>query len=292
MNDAAYSRGLDNKRKPPIIRFSREARFDSRMTEKNGRSSYIDVDIVDVTSPDGGVTLTKNVKEWFEEIAKKPGYEQWVGYFREMYRDWREAHDVGSVEGTPIANWPLLSPGQVENLLNAGIKSIEDASTMPDDLAAALDGGLYIRSKARYWLNAAEDIGAISARAASLEAENETLKAQVAELGDKLQKANAENQRLTQHFTGKEGFDVIAGRVQPVGLQIVQNGCAQEVPQTVPIESTTPKLPDVGTAVMSADQAQALSMPKLRELAYEHDIKPSNSKDETITRLKEAGKLV
>jgi hypothetical protein len=288
--DAQYSRGLDNKRRPPIVRFSRAAQFDAKQTEKNGRSTYIDVDMVKVTSPDGGVTLEKNVKQWFAEIEKKPEYMQWTPYFKQMYRDWQEAHDVASVEGTHLSNWPLLSPAQVENLLNAGVKTIEEASKMPDELAASL-AAHYIRSKARYWLNAAEDIGAVSAKAASLEAENETLHADVLEKSKKIAELKAEVERLTQHFTGKDGYDIIAGRAEAVPLKLVQETQQVQAVQMVPVvESTTPAMPQ-GESLLSLDQVQTFSMSQLRDYCYEHDVKPHVSKDETYKRLEEAGQL-
>jgi hypothetical protein len=287
ISDAQYSRGLDNKRRPPIVRFSRAAQFDAKQTEKNGRSTYIDVDMVKVTSPDGGVTLEKNVKQWFAEIDKKPEYMQWTPYFKQMYRDWQEAHDVASVEGTHLSNWPLLSPGQVETLLNAGVKTIEDAAGMPDDLATAL-AAHYIRSKARYWLNAAEDIGAVSAKAASLEAENETLQADVIEKSKKIAELKGEVERLTQHFTGKDGYDIISGRAEAVPLKLVQETSqAQPALEVRPVESTTPVLPQ-GETRLSLEQVQTLGMSQLRDYCYENNVQPHTSKQTTIERLIEA----
>lgn len=289
--DIQYSRGENNsKLRPPMVRFERKARFDTRLTQKNGRSSYVDEDVVHVTSPGGGVTLTKNVEQWFGEIANKPEYMAWAPQFRNMYDNWVKSRDVAKIDGTPLANWPLLSPGQVQTFLDAGVESIQQMAKLPDDRADELNAR-YVRSQARYWLNAAEDIGAVTAKVASLEAENKTLHAQVEELGRKFSEAKAENERLTQHVTGKDGWDVMAGRAQPAPLQIVQD--THQAPRgddSSPPPATTPEMPS-WPKQMTFDQAKELSMTELREVCYESDVKPNPAKMETLKRLVEVGAL-
>lgn len=288
--DIAYMRGLDNKRRPPIVRYRQRARFDQALTDRNGRSTYVDEDVAEITSPDQGVTSVKTVEEWFKQIESNPGYAPWAQAYKQMYRDWKEANDTAAVQGTHLKNWPLLSPAQCESLLQAGFRTIEDVSKMSDEAAATIDGGAYIRSKARYWINAAEDMGEITTRIASLEAENATLRAQVDELGSKLAEVKGENERLTQHFTGKEGYDIIAGRVQAAGLNVVQAGQAQQTPAAAPPAFEPPPAPE-GPKNLTLAEVQALSMQGLRDYCYERDVKPHPSKDTTYERLVEAGAL-
>lgn len=293
--DIQYMRGLDNKRRPPIVRYKTRARFDQALTDRNGRSMYVDEDVAEITSPDGGVTLTKTVKEWFETIERDPAYMQWAPAYKQMYRDWKDAHDATKVEGTPVTQWPFISPAQCEMLLQSGYRSIEQVAQMSEEATATIDGGSYLRSKARFWVNAAEDIGAVASEAASLKAENETLRADNELKAKHIQELKSETERLTQHFTGKEGYDVIAGRVQPVGLQAVQtpqpvSSLDGPLPVGVTNEQETPLMPS-GPVVMSLADVQTLSMSELRDYCYERDVKPHTSKDETYKRLQEAGQV-
>jgi hypothetical protein len=291
-NDATFHRGsATGQRRPPRPRFFQRSKFDRLLTERNGRSSYVDEDAVEVMSPDGGTGQTYSVVEWFRTIENDFDYAQWIHGFKAMYRDWKEAHKTEGVQGTHISNWPLLSPGQVETLLAAGIKTIEQVSTMPDEIAVAVEGGAYVRSKARYWLNAANDIGGVTAEAASLRADNETLRAAIAHKDEQLAEVKAEVKRLTDYFTGKEGFDVVSGRVQVTGLQSVHaagpRAAAQQAPAAAP--PVQQQLPE--KVVLSYDDAKTLSMPELREYCYERNIKPGDTAEKTLEALLAAGEV-
>jgi len=292
-NDAVFVRGNGTRRRPPIVRFSRRARFDRVLTDRNGRSSYIDEDVVNIANPGGGVALEKPVDQWFKEIEHKPEYAAWIHGYRQMYRDWKESHDPAKVDGTHISNWPLLSPGQVENLLAADVKTIEQVASMSDEIAIGIDGGAYIRSKARYWINAAADIGAVTAEVASLRADNETLRAAIAHKDQQLDELKAEVKRLTDYFTGKEGFDVVAGRVQPAGLQSVQAaGPRGAAPQAIAAPpSVAAQLPMPEHVVLSYEDAASLEMSELREYCYERNIKPAATADKTLEALLAAGEI-
>jgi hypothetical protein len=288
-------RGIDNKRRPPKVSYKKRARFDQALTNRNGRSTYVDEDVAEITSPDNGVTLTMTVKEWFAKIDKDPAnYLHWSAAYKQMYRDWNEAHDTEAVDGTHISNWSLLSPGQCETYLHANYRTIESIAEMTDEVATTFDGGLFIRSKARYWINSAEDIGGITSEIASLKAENETLLADVQLKGQKIAEMKSELDRLTAHFTGKEGYDVIAGRVQPVGLQIVRDArSADAQPQVVapqPVENA-PVVQQQPSTLLTLDAVKVLDMAALRSYCYEHNVKPSTAKAETYERLIEAKQL-
>lgn len=286
--NAEFFRGNpDNKRKPPSVKFSKRARFDQSATDRKGMSVYVDEDVVEVTSPSGDVVQTKPVHVWFADISKEPAYFEWIPTYQRMYEAWQKANDVASVDGVHVKNWPLASPAQVETLMHAGLSTIEAVSNMPDELAAAIDGGKYLRSKARYFVNAAEDIGQIASRAAVLEAENETLRSQVEELSRKFNAAKKETERLEQHFSGKEGYDVIAGRVEPVGLRVVHSGnVAPVTAESAPVIEAPQ-----ASGLKPMSELSELNMSELREYCYENDIKPSNSREETLKRIEESGQV-
>jgi hypothetical protein len=132
-------------------------------SEQEGRPVFDDKEMIRIITPGD----TKSVIEAVVKMEHK------LQYAREY-----EAFQKGMaapIEGTPLEEWPPMTPATVANLKAANIHTVEQLAEVHDGLLANLGmGGRTLRDKAKNWLENAAG-GAVVSR---LQAENETLKAQ------------------------------------------------------------------------------------------------------------------
>lgn len=84
--------------------------------------------------------------------------------------------EARAASGTPLEQWPPMTTGRVATLKAIGVLSVEELSTLPDNMLPSLGmGARELREQARAYLEAAAG-GAAVARAA---AENAELRAQM-----------------------------------------------------------------------------------------------------------------
>ena len=74
-----------------------------------------------------------------------------------------------SVEGTPLAEWPIMSRSQVEELSFHNVKTVEQLVAMSDSLASQFMGMNGLKAKAKMWLEDSEETARIN-KIQSLEA--------------------------------------------------------------------------------------------------------------------------
>jgi hypothetical protein len=98
--------------------------------------------------------------------------------FPEHYAKWKASKAQKHVEGTPLKEWPLLSPAQVAEFDASGIYSIESLRDLSDTNVNRIHDGRIWREKAKAWLEQAKD----GAAATRLAAENERLREQIEHL--------------------------------------------------------------------------------------------------------------
>ena len=148
-------------------------------TEKQGRAIYLDVEWVDILIP--GDTKTKVSRKVTEEDKHR-----WP-HFYQAFISKREA----PVVGTPIDQWPILSPAKVDELKSLNIKSIEDMAKLPDQYLEVLGmGGRELKIKAAAYLESAAgtaDVQALRAELDRAKQENTNLKDQIKDLATRLQ---------------------------------------------------------------------------------------------------------
>jgi hypothetical protein len=95
--------------------------------------------------------------------------------FPEHYARWQATKKDMHIDGTPLKQWPLLSPAQVAEFSAINILSVEMLAELSDANVSKIFDGRIWREKAKAWLEQAKD-GATATRYA---AENERLKQQV-----------------------------------------------------------------------------------------------------------------
>lgn len=108
--------------------------------------------------------------------------------------------------GTPLAHWTRITEGQRKELEAANVFTVEDLAGMSDGLAMRFMGNHSLRQAARDFIEAAKGNAPLTQMRAELEsrdAENATLKAQMAEMMKALQALQAKEAAPPQQQHGK-----------------------------------------------------------------------------------------
>lgn len=98
--------------------------------------------------------------------------------FPVAYEAWKAKKQERHIEGTPLRQWPLLSPVQIAEFESVNIFSVESLRDIADTNVNRISEGRIWREKAKAWLEQAKD----GATATRLAAENERLREQLERL--------------------------------------------------------------------------------------------------------------
>jgi 3-methyladenine DNA glycosylase Tag len=148
--------------------------------EAAGRPIFEDQDWVKITPPGNGLlTVIRKASRSDKARFNK----QWAFY--EQNRS-----DNDSANGTPLSQWPLMTPAMVEGLKAAGFRTVEQLAMASDQQIQSIQmsagvAPTVLREKAKAYLINARDSAAIQKQAEDFELaknEIENLKAQLANL--------------------------------------------------------------------------------------------------------------
>jgi hypothetical protein len=147
-------------------------------SEQAGRDIWEDAEYVEIFTP--GMTRS---------IPCEPVGETHRGRWPAQYEAFRKGLEPPA-EGTPLEQWPPLSPAQVLTLKAAHVRTVEQLAEVSDAALQTIGlGARGLRTKAGDWLasaKSAEPLARERARADAAEAEVARLSAQVAELAGRL----------------------------------------------------------------------------------------------------------
>lgn len=180
--------------RPNYIDFHVMTEEDRAETIATGSFKTKDVDFVMIIpSGDRHTRVERKVDEWLaqesEKVRNGTGNPQHLDYYRSAYKVWKETQEV-PLSGTPIKNWPALSPAQVTNILSAHIRTVEDLAQANETALQQIGmGGRMLKEKAIAWLSAANDTGRIAE-------ENAAMKVQLAQMAADLDDLRASNKHL------------------------------------------------------------------------------------------------
>jgi hypothetical protein len=179
-----------NYQQTAYIQFELQAIEDRDESLKQGRYIAKEIEIAIITLPGSRDTIEKVITP--EELSiwkNNPEKQLWV----KMYEAWKDGAEA-PITGTPIKEWPVLSPKKVKEYLNAGIRSVEDLAALPEDACDNIGFGTRTdRQKARDWIAAANDTG-------KLVQELETLKVQINGLLTETERLRADNASLAERL--------------------------------------------------------------------------------------------
>lgn len=167
--------------RPPFVRFETRSIEDREATVAKGMYVGNDVDYALITPHGSKDVIEREVKDWLEQLRHQVAQErcnpEWAMAFQRMYEAFKEGKEL-PVSGTPVLNWPGLSPSQVKQLLSLNFRAVEDVAAMNEEAIARLGmGARALRDRARLFLETAQNVGSVAEKAAAIEVENAQLKA-------------------------------------------------------------------------------------------------------------------
>jgi hypothetical protein len=118
--------------------------------------------------------------------------------FAVQYEAWKTKRQARHIEGTPLKNWPMISPLRIAEFEAMGIFSVENLRDTSDNNIQKLAEGRVWREKAKGWLESAEKNGASAKFAAEnerLRSDMEEMRRQIAELSAQVGKEPTERRK-------------------------------------------------------------------------------------------------
>ena len=126
-----------------LVKFFVKPRPDNAASLKEGRPVFKDTEYVDIKIPGdrtGGVS--------------RPASHQDKQRFRAHYEAFKSRTEM-PLEGTPLAEWPLITRSLAEELAFHNVKTVEHLSTMSDTHSGKFMGLNALKAKALKWLEQA-----------------------------------------------------------------------------------------------------------------------------------------
>lgn len=169
--------------RPSYVRFEKRPIEDRALSIANGHFTTIDVEFAIITPHGTSDEIPRVVSDWFPYMAQqvKEGRtpQKFFDYYKDCYDAWVKGEEA-PLKGTPIKDWPPLSPAQRTNLLTARIYTVEDLANASESALTMLQmGGRELQQKAANWLKSATDLGKITEEISSLQSANKRLEATI-----------------------------------------------------------------------------------------------------------------
>lgn len=203
--------GRDESR-PAYVRFEKRAIQDKQATISTGHYVSKDEDWVLVTPAYSKDCIEKPAVAFFaqkeKEVRDGRVPQAHLDYWKRAYASWREGQDM-PLDGTSVKDWNALSPAQCKNLLDAGVRTIEDLASANDEGLRRIGmGGIDLRNRARAWLQAGKDHGPLVSQVAALQKANEILQNSIQSLQDKIARLEG---GVVKEADGINATDILEG---------------------------------------------------------------------------------
>lgn len=162
-----------------LVKFFVKPKQNQAKTAEEGRPVFDDREYIDIKiagNRSGG--------------ACRPATQADKQRFPEHYAAFKQRTDDGREEGTPLAEWPMISRSMAEEMAFFHIKTVEQLGNMADTQTAKFMGGYDIRAKAKKWLEqvaADKPLWEMDNRIKKMEDENTALKASMKALIDEME---------------------------------------------------------------------------------------------------------
>lgn len=186
--------------RPSYVRFEKRAIEDRALSISNGHYTTVDQDFAIITPHGTSDEIPRVVKDWFsyldaqERANRVPA--KFVEYYKECYERWKKGEEA-PLNGTPIKEWPPLSPSERANLITIRIYTVEDLANANEDTLRQIGmGGRAMQQKAENWLKSATDQGKMAEAMYALQVENKRYAATLKRQEKQIEKLNADMQAL------------------------------------------------------------------------------------------------
>lgn len=185
--------------RPPYVQFERREIEDRNATEAAGAYRGKDIAFAIITPMGSKDRYEQIAEEWFvkleQQVREGRFPPEWLGAYKTAYAAWKEGLEL-PVDGTPIRNWPLLSPAQVRLLTDLRVRAVEDLAAANEELMMRLGmGGRALKAKAVEFL-AAQAPGQSVERITRLERDNTAKDLEIASLRETVTSLESQVQQL------------------------------------------------------------------------------------------------
>lgn len=192
--------------RPPYVTFEVRPVEDRNATLEAGHYVAKDVTYALITPQGSKDRFEREVDDWFvnlqQQVQEGRFDPTWLQRYRDTYKMWKEGQEA-PLTGSPVTNWPVLSPSQVKMLQGANVRTIEDMAAANEETLGRLGmGARALKQKAVDWLASANDVGklaeevnALRVANADLAARNDKLQLKLEELVEKSE-TNSKPKRL------------------------------------------------------------------------------------------------
>ncbi len=183
------------KARPPHLKFENQAVEDRNGSIEAGHPVFTNVAHVVITPIGSRDSVTKPVSEWLEQTRQQVREERlpaaWAEMFERAYDHWKRGEDI-PVDGTPLSQWPAITPAELAACKAVHVLTVEDLAQANDETTRRMGmGGLELKKRALRYLDAAHGAGKLVAENAALKAELTDVKARSAELEARLVRLEA-----------------------------------------------------------------------------------------------------
>lgn len=186
---------------PPFVSFEWRAVEDRNASIEAGHYVAKDVAYALIT-PAGSRDTTERVAEtWLKQIAEAGSDypASWIEAFRFKFDEWRKTGQIPET-GTPIKNWAIATPAQIENCKNANIYTVEQLAEINEEGLTRLGmGGRLLKERAADYLKAANSSGKVAEEISKLKAEITALKSQNTKLTNQLKELAKKDEPVANH---------------------------------------------------------------------------------------------
>ena len=187
--------------RPPYVRFEVRAEEDRQASLEAGHYVGRDVHYALITPMGSKDCIERKADEWFDKLKQDVTEgrcpREWLAAFKEIYKEWCEGREA-PINGTPITDWPPVSPSQVKTLLSLHVRTVEDLAAANEEVLSRIGmGGRALKQRAVDWLTSASSTGVASGEITALKAQNENLQARNEQLETQLKELAAKVDSLT-----------------------------------------------------------------------------------------------
>lgn len=179
----------------PFVRFESKTLEDPGRTKREKKPCWKDVHFVFVTTPGSKDIQPEEVEEWWPkmemlvESGRMPAH--WLDKWKADYQRFKNGQEI-PVDGTPIKGWSLI-PGSIQELLiSINVKTVEALAGMSDEAIGRVGmGAVEFKRRAQAWVKQHSEKDGPAIEIAALQQENDSLKASVKDLTEKIEALSA-----------------------------------------------------------------------------------------------------
>jgi hypothetical protein len=195
----------------PFIRFEVRPVEDRTRSLVEGRFVTRDEDYIILIphGSEGKLSVERPFTEWLTDVEQNSGDlrasgaqsdtplmaasrfpVEWLVQIKEGHKAWKAGREM-PIDGTPLANWPVISPGSLANCQGLHIRTIEELAGADDETIKRLGmGAVTLQMRAKDWVRMnGSDIAKATADMEKLRSDNARLMERLAALEEKAAKS-------------------------------------------------------------------------------------------------------